>query len=126
MAIATVVSGVPEGSATLAAVVPALRDTTGAWVGAEVAARAVARAAQLSGRSLALAEAAGSAGSWTRPRGHVLIALGNPQIGPAGKLAWLEMEVTGDDDSARRLRFTLKHTERGWTPLEWGPADNES
>ncbi len=47
-------------------------------------------------------------------------------MGPQAKLAWLQMEVTGEDEAPRLLAFTLKHTEQGWTFLEWGPAESDS
>lgn len=83
-------------------------------------------AAEISGRPIALADAADGSEAWARPPGRLLLALADVRIGPGAKLAWLEVEVTGDDGVPRRLEFSLKHTERGWVPLEWGPADHES
>lgn len=125
VAIATLVRGLPAGGDAEVYLAPAIRDSLGAWTEPEVAARAAARAAEISGRAVALARAGSAAGEWSRPPGRVLLALANLRVGPGGRLAWLEMDVTGDDGVVRRLAFTLKHEDAGWVPLEWGPAENE-
>lgn len=123
VAIATLVRGLDAADEVY--LTPAIRDRDGAWIEPEVAARAAARAGRLSGRAVALAPRASAAGEWTRPAGHILLTLADIRIGPGARLAWLEMEVTGDDGVARRLAFSLKREATGWVPLEWGPAENE-
>lgn len=123
-ALATLLKAMDPGSVVY--VVPALGDSTGAWRDGEVAVRAVARAARLSGRRLEFAAPGSDAGSWARPENDILVAVLDVRIGPGAKLAWLEMDVTGSDGVTRRLRFSLKREDRGWVPLEWGPAENES
>lgn len=131
VAIATLVRGLPAGDDAEDAgdaevyLAAAIRDSLGGWAEPEVAARAAARAAEISGRAVALARAGSAAGEWSRPPGRILLTVANVRIGPGGRLAWLEMDVTGDDGVTRRLAFTLKHEEAGWVPLEWGPAENE-
>lgn len=123
-ALTTLLKAMDPGSVVY--VVPALGDSTGAWRDGEVAVRAVARAARLSGRRLEFAAPGSDAGSWARPENDILVAVRDVRIGPGAKLAWLEMDVTGSDGVTRRLRFSLKREDRGWVPIEWGPAENES
>lgn len=125
VAIATLVRGLAEGDAAEVYLAPAIRGRDGAWLDPEAAARAAVRASEISGRAVALARKGSADGEWSRPEGSILLTLGNVRIGPGARLAWLEMEVTGDDGVARRLSFSLKREDAGWVPLEWGPAENE-
>lgn len=124
VALATLLRGLDPGSRVY--VVPALGDSTGAWHHGEVAVKAAARAARVSGRRVEFAAQGTESGSWARPADQILIALRNVRIGPGARLAWLEMDVTGSDGVTRALRFSLKREGGGWVPIEWGPAENES
>jgi hypothetical protein len=106
-------------------VVPGWRTPDGALAEPDLVRRAAARAEALARHAVRLAEPAPD-GGWLRPPGRLLFALEAPRLGPGARLAWLTMDVTGDDGLPRRLRFSLKRTDRGWVPLEWGPAEDES